>query len=60
MTVSMRHDNETLDVKFYRMKAAAYYVKARAVSDQKLKSEYESDAREYRYLAALLQQDKVS
>jgi hypothetical protein len=56
----MRDDNETLDVKFYRMKAAAYYVKARAVSDQKLKSEYESDAREYRYLAALLQQDKVS
>jgi hypothetical protein len=56
----MRYDDETLDVKFYRMKAAAYYVKARAVSDPKLKSEYEADAREYRYLAALLQQEKIS
>jgi hypothetical protein len=56
----MRHDNETLDVKFYRMKAAAYYVKARAVSDPKLKSEYEADARECRYLAALLQPDEIN
>jgi len=56
----MRHDNETLDVKFYRMKAAAYYAKARAVSDPILKSEYETDAREYRYLAALLQPDKIN
>ena len=56
----MRHDNETPDVTFYRMKSAAYYTKARAAIDPKLKSEYEADAREYRYLAVLLQQDKIS
>jgi len=48
----------TLDMRHCLRKEAEYFAKARVESDPKIKSDYETAAREYAYRAMLLKEIK--
>jgi hypothetical protein len=54
MNEKMPPDEKMFDADFCRQKEAEYYAKARAATDQKLKSTYEAAAREYAYRVKFL------